>query len=705
MLRSVRMPLLVLVLIAGAAGTAFADGPVDGHWKGKIKVPGQTLEIEIDFATAGDGSLSGDISIPVQGIQDLGLIEIALDGSKILFKIQDIPGDPSFDGTISDDGDTISGTFTQAGQSIPFDLVRGDSPAAAARAALDGFDAVVKKAIEDFNVPGLALAVVAGGEIVYAKGFGYRDLEKKLPMTADTLFAIGSTTKAMTATVLGTFVDDGALDWDAPVRTYLPSFRLSDPTITDRITLRDMLTHRSGLPRHDLLWYNNNESTREEVISRMAHLELTEDLRAKFQYNNLMFMTAGYLAGKLNGTNWEGAVRQRLLQPLGMQRSNFSVLESQKDPDHALPYRENDDDELELIPFRNINLIGPAGSVNSSVNEMTHWLLLNLRGGKAGDQRVVNASTLAEIHSPQMTTGSTQSRPDISPATYGMGWMITSYRGHTRISHGGGIDGFVTSVMFFPNEDLGLVSFDNRASGIASLVNQHASDRIFGLDHEDWLGEALEQRTKGKEVADEAKEKKETLRVASTRPSHDLSDYAGQYENPGYGMLRIDVAGDGLQLLYNNIAAPLAHWHYDVWNGAETDGDPTFQDQKFLFRGNVDGLIAEVEATLDAQAGPIVFSKRPDEKLADPEYLSRFVGSYETATGDKISVELSGSVLHLVVPGQPTYTLEPNLSGRFVLKEFRMISVGFDLDAQGEVVKAVLYQPNGVFDATPVKEE
>ena len=576
--------------------------------------------------------------------------------------------------------------------------------AARARSALAGFDEVVEKAIADMNVPGLAIAVVAGGEVVYAEGFGYRDVEAKLPMTPDTLFAIGSTTKAMTATVLGMLADEGKMEWDAPLQTYLPGFRLSDPMTTARITPRDLVTHRSGLPRHDRLWYNNNEPTRAEMIARLAHLELTEDLRVKFQYNNLMFMTAGYLAGTLNGTTWEEAVDERLFTPLGMERSNFSVEVSQKDDNFSLPYRENDDDEIEEIPFRNIDLVGPAGSVNSTVNEMSRWLLFNLGGGTVGDRQLVNAATLTEIHSPQMTTGATPDRADISVATYGMGWMIDTYRGHRRIHHGGGIDGFITSVMFFPDDGLGLVAFNNRGSGLPSLVNQHATDRVLGLDEEDWIGEALENRKKGKAEQDKAEEKKEATRIEDTSPSHPLADYAGRYTDPGYGTLEVRQVGESLEFEINGITTPLEHWHYDVWNGVEIDADPTFADQKLLFRTNVDGLISAVETQLEPRAGAIVFEKGTDPRLFDPEYLERFVGTYETATGTKITIAISGNALTASIPGQPTFTLEPALTGRFALKEVRVVSIGFEVDDAGVVTKALLYQPSGVFEAPRVEE-
>ena len=572
--------------------------------------------------------------------------------------------------------------------------------AASARAALEGFDDLVRQAIEDFNVPGLGIAVVAGGEVVYAEGFGYRDVENDLPMTPNSLFAIGSTTKAMTVTALGMLVDEGKLDWDMPLRTYLPGFRLSDPLTTERITPRDLVTHRSGLPRHDMVWYNNDQSTRAEIVAQLAYLELTEDLRAKFQYNNLMYMTAGYLAGQLSGKTWEEVVRERLFEPIGMQRTNLSVEESKKDADHALPYRENDDDEIELIPFRNIDLVGPAGSVNSSVNEMARWLLFNLHGGKVGDRQLINAATLADIHSPHMTTGATADRPDISVSTYGLGWDIATYRGHRRIAHGGGIDGFITSVMFFPDADLGLVVFNNRGSYLPDLVAQHAADRVLGLEEVDWIGEALEERRKAKAESQQAEEKKEATRVAGTSPYHGLPDYAGEYANPGYGTLRVTAAGGALEVTYNDITAPLEHWHYDVWSGTKgSSGDTTFEDEKFIFRGNVDGLIAAVEARFEPRGEPIAFDKQTDPRLSDPEYLRGFVGTYEMAATGRFTIELSGHILTLTFPGQPLMTLEPNLSGRFVLKEYRVISVGFELDDQDRAVKAILYQPDGVYDA------
>lgn len=571
-----------------------------------------------------------------------------------------------------------------------------------AREALAGFDDFLTKALQTWNVPGLGFAIVIDGEVVFADGFGYRDLEQDLPMTADSLFAVGSTTKAFTTTVLGMLVEKGKIDWDEPVATYLPGFKLYDPVATERLTVRDLVTHRSGLPRHDYLWYNNNELSRAEFVERLAYLEPSADLRQKYQYNNLMYLTAGHLIEVITGGTWEEAVRARILEPLGMERTNFSVDTSQQDADHARPYREDDNQRIEAIPFRRIDAVGPAGSINSSVAEMARWLRFNLDGGTVNGEALVDAVTLTDIHSPHMTTGISAKRPDISPPTYGLGWGIDSYRGHRRVQHGGAIDGFLTSVMLFPDDGVGLVSFTNRRSGLPGIVNQHAADLVLGLDFVDWQAEGLEQRAAAIEAEEAGEQGLKALRVAGTSPSHALADYAGEYHHPGYGPLTVSLTDAELSLTFNDIAVPLEHWHYDVWNGAKTEGDPAFENKKFLFRADFDGQIAAVETPFEPQVNPIVFAKRPDSRLTDPAHLEHLAGVYELPT-NRATVSLSGQVLTLSLPGQQTYTLEPTLAGRFALKEFSVVTLEFDVDADGEATGITIYQPDAIVEGTKVE--
>jgi CubicO group peptidase (beta-lactamase class C family) len=710
------------MLLAGpqvwAAAASDSSPSLAGRWKGSIAGPGQEIAFDVDLREAAGGALSGDISIPAQNAFDLALGDVSANASRLQFKIVGVPGDPAFDGTIAADGARVEGSFKQGGADLSFEMERVEGAAATAKAALQGFDDFVTSAVAAWNVPGTGIAIVSGGEVVYAEAFGWRDIEAEKPMTTDTLFAIGSTTKAMTATVLGMLVDEGKLQWDQPLRNWLPSFKLMDDSISERITPRDIVTHRSGLPRHDLLWYNNNSVSRGDMVKRLAHLELTADLREKFQYNNLMFMTAGFLIETITGKTWEQNVRERLFDPLGMKRSKrstFSVLDSQQDADFAQPYREREEDhQLERIPFRRIDLIGPAGSVNSSVNEMAKWLLFNLRHGRVGEKQLIQAATLDEIHSSQMTIPAKPDRADISPPSYGMGWVIDTYRGHRRLQHGGGIDGFITSVMFFPNDDVGVVAFTNSGSGLPSLLAQHAADRVLGLEPVDWSGDALAKVKKAREAAKTAGEDKEAARRQNTSPSHAIGEYPGEYAHPGYGTLRIEAGKDGEDLAHgggsgpwglvaviNDIRAPLEHWHYDVWNGADAgSGDPTFEDRKFLFETDFEGNIAAVETVVDDIAGPVTFKRRPDARLSDPKYLARFAGTYRFAiTGDTAVIEVTGDVLTASIAGQPRYTLVPGIDGKFDLKDVQGIRIEFVEDPEGKVSKAIFYQPEGVFEA------
>jgi len=324
---------------------------------------------------------------------------------------------------------------------------------------LKGFPEFVEKAMKGWKVPGLAISIVKDGKVVFAEGFGFCDVKKGLKVTPQTLFAIGSSSKAFTATAMGILVDECKLDWDNPVREYLPSFKLKDLFAAERMTHRDLVCHRSGLPRHDAIWYGAS-ANRKELFNRLAYLEPSKDFRTIFQYQNLMFMTAGYLVGQIAGKTWEKFVQERILNPLGMNDGNFSVEDSKKAPDFALPYMEKKDKVIE-IPFRNIDAVGPAGSINSNVMDMAKWVLLNLNKGKHGEKQIISEASLKQIHSPQMVMGEMfpgfEKYNELFYDNYGMGWMITFYKGHLLLHHGGGIDGFTALVSFMPRDNMGIV--------------------------------------------------------------------------------------------------------------------------------------------------------------------------------------------------------------------------------------------------------
>jgi CubicO group peptidase (beta-lactamase class C family) len=572
-------------------------------------------------------------------------------------------------------------------------------PAAAMKKSLEGFDSVIDKAIKDFKVPGLAIAVVKDGQVIYARGFGQRDVEKKQPVTPGTLFAIGSCTKAFTTFVMGTLVDEGKLEWDIPARTYLPGLRMNDPIATESITPRDLVTHRSGLPRHDLFWYNTHR-TGKDVFARLAHFEHTEPLRSKFQYNNMMFMLAGYLIEKVDGRPWEESVRARILRPLGMDSSNFSVLDSQKADDFALPYDEQEG-KVRVIPFRDITSVGPAGSINSSVADMARWVAVHTHGGKIDGKAIISPAVLNDLHTPQMTIGQPSSKKEISPGSYALGWMVDTYRGHRRVHHGGGIDGFTSQTCLFPDDGMGLVVLTNKnGTPLPELITRHAADRLLGLQPIDWLAEGLEKRTKAQDAEKEAKKKKESVRRTGTKPAHPFEEYAGEYEHPGYGELKVEFKNGKLVAVINGIEATLEHWHYEVFNAPKADNDPALADinWKLQFQTNVKGDVDAVTAPLEPSVKPILFTKRPDKKLSDPEYLKRFEGQYELA-GQTATIRLQGHVLTLKQADGPPVELIPDRNDEFNLKRQAGVSIHFVTDPQGHVTEMALNTDDGVFTA------
>lgn len=673
-----------------------------GHWEGFIDIPGMKLEILIDFVQKEDGSWEGKISIPAQKAKDVRLSPIVVIDKDVAFEIEGIPGNPTFKGTLSDDGMSLVGEFTQGGQTFPFSLSRAVSPVVRAKNALEGFDEIIEQGLKALNAPGVAMAVVKDDKVIYAKGFGYRDVENQLPMTPDTLLAIGSASKAFTTFAMGVLVDEGKLEWEKPVRNYIPWFRLFDHFASERLTPRDLVTHRSGLPRHDLTWYNNFDTSREELVRRLAYLKPTADLRERFQYNNLMFLTAGYLIEVLTDKKWEDAIRSHVFEPLGMKRTNFSVEDSQKDEDFALPYREREG-KIEEIPFRNITNIGPAGSINSCVYDMSHWLLVHLNDGKFEGKQIIGPQTVEDMHLAHMPTGETPAIPEVTPADYGLGWFVDSYRGHLRVHHGGNIDGFSALVSMLPEDGVGFVALVNKnGTPLPELLVRHASDLILNLEAKDWIRQAAERKAKGEEAQKEAEQKKQTRRKSGTKPAHNLEEYTGDYNHPGYGDLKVFVQKKQLRFTYNGITTPLEHWHYETFNGKRAD-DPTFEDMRLTFRTDVNGNVASLEAPFEPTLDPITFQKKPDARLFDPEYLQQFVGKYQLVD-QVITINLKGNSLTAFIPGGTEMELVPEIGDEFRLKQIKIFSLKFKTDDKGQVIGLELFEPDAVYEASRIED-
>ncbi len=473
---------------------------------------------------------------------------------------------------------------------------------------LRGFDAWVDSVMVEWHVPGLAVGAIQNGQVIVAKGYGYRDVEAKLPVTSKTLMAIGSNSKSFTVVLMGMLVDEKKLEWDRPVRTYLPDFQLYDDFATREMTPRDLVTHRSGLPRHDNLWYGR-PFTRPELYQRLRYLEPSFSFRSRYQYQNLMFMTAGYLVEKLSNRSWDDLIKERIFTPLGMSRSNTSAKDIVKSDDYSLPYGWRDG-ALVKLPFRNIDAVGPAGSINSSVEEMLKYVQFRMDEGTVGDRRLLSVDNETQFQSPQMVAGGSIEYPELAYSSYGMGLGVSAYRGRKTVGHGGGIDGFISSMNWMPSERIGIVVLSNNGSNpLPGIVMRVLYDRLLGVQPADWAGRQRKTDAEAATRRDQARQQVLATRRQGTSPSHPLSGYDGTYNHPGYGDFTVKVDGQDLVVSLDPHVVRLKHFHYDVWEIQDPGGAVPFSGL-LRFETNPKGEIAKVLVPLEPAIAAIPFVRR-----------------------------------------------------------------------------------------------
>ena len=446
------------------------------------------------------------------------------------------------------------------------------SVAAAQKSSLGDFDAYVTRAIQDWKVPGLAIAIVKNDSVVLMKGFGTRTMGQTQPVDEHTLFAIGSASKAFTATLVAMLVDEGKMRWDDRAATYLPGFELYDPYVARELTVRDLLTHRSGLARGDMVWYAGGFD-RDEILRRVRFLTPSWSVRSRFGYQNIMYLAAGQAAARAAGKSWDDLVRERVFAPLGMSETNTSTRALEGKPNVATPHVERDD-TLRVVSWHNIDNIAPAGSINSNVADMSKWVRFQLAGGKANGKVLVGAAALAETHTPQMVVPIAAAAKTVNPFThlesYGMGWFLQDYRGRELDQHGGNIDGMSAMVALMPEEKIGVVILTNaNGSPLPTIVLDRAIDALIGAPPRDWSAEQRVATDTARARARKAEQKRIAARVSGTRPSLALEKYAGVYADSMYGDLTIRAAEGRLTMRYGTgIDADLTHWHFDTFQAS-----------------------------------------------------------------------------------------------------------------------------------------
>ncbi len=478
-------------------------------------------------------------------------------------------------------------------------MVRKPAPANVNRRMAD-LDREIGRVMRAFPSPGLSVVAVQDGRTVLARGYGLRDVEAKLPFTAQTRTVIGSCTKAMTATLAGMLVDEGRLAWDEPIVTYLPWFRLSDPPITPRVTMADLLSHRTGLPGHDRLWYHSTE-TREQIVRRLAYLPLSADLRVKYQYNGLAYITAALVIERITGQSWEDNLRRRLLEPLGMDTEFFGVDRVQTSDNYAHPYGKPKSarGRPPRIDHYTHTQIAPGGPTCFSAVDMGKWLSFQLALGKIGQTQLVHPDQIKRTHRPHAWPEGVIGYPEVMHGAYGLGWVVDQYRGRHRINHGGGISGFTSFASLLPNEGVAVaVMVNTYGSFIPGIVTKLVYDRLLGLEKTDWTGRA--QREVQQQRSQGGKPPQPAIRRRGTQPSHGLGAYVGRFAHPGYGTIEIARRSKTLTAAYHDGPDVLRHFHYDVfeWN-EETTGRTTMVQFQTGRDGGIDALTIRMEPAVE----------------------------------------------------------------------------------------------------------
>lgn len=572
---------------------------------------------------------------------------------------------------------------------------------------LKGLEKELKEVLKATNTTGFAIAIVEKDKIVYANGFGYSDYENKVPVDANTLFAIGSCSKSFTASILGQLSDEGKMSLDDSPRLYIPELKFYNNDMDNNIIISDLMSHRTGLPRHDYSWYLFPSVSKDSLVQRIQHHEPFAGVREKWRYNNFMFLTQGVIAERITGKSWEENIQERFFKPLNMKRSNLHIDELEKSTNVAFGYSVNDDATVEKLDYYKIGGMCPAGSINSSVNEMSNWLITWINGGMFNGEQVIPESFVREaISSKAVISGALPDKefPDLHMANYGYAWMLSSYKGHYEVEHGGAIDGFRASTSFYPSDSIGIVILSNQnGSPIPSLVRKMIADRMLGTEKTDWLALYKEKKKETKEAIKKAKETKEDVEANGPKSAHALIDFIGTYNHPGYGTFEIVLKNDSLYANFSRMKFYLQNKHYDVFDMLEVKDygiDTTDQSPlPFNFSTNDGGDISAVHLNMEPSIDrPLEFKRTPKTITVDKALMEKYVGEYEVM-GTTIKVFTKNETLFLFVPNQPEYEMIATEKHKFSFKSLDGFKLEF-LESEDESIQEVkMIQPNGTFIA------
>ena len=467
--------------------------------------------------------------------------------------------------------------------------------------SLAGIDTMVNRVLRDWQVAGCAVAVVKNNKVIYAKGFGYRDLDNKLPVTPNTVFSIASCTKAFTAQLIGTLVTNGKLNINQPVHHYYPELVFNNELLTNYVTVKDMLTHRTGLPRHDWLTASKVPLSLDSIVYRIRFLEPSVGFREQLTYCNLMYTVLGGLVQKLTGETWEAYMKEKVLAPLEMTNTTCLISDLPKAAEYSLGYTVRNDTIIKgTLGSDGANA---AGSMNASVNDMANWLIALLNEGTYKGKKVLSAQFVREATSPQMSAPSRPrfglpAYPDAYFGDYGYGWNIASYRGHYQVTHGGDLPLFSSTTCLFPTDSVGIVVLVNKFDAtISEIITACIADKLLSLPYKDWNGLIRARQPKNRALS--------TLQRRPVRKplTHPLLDYTGYYSHPAYGMIQIVNRNDTLHASHNGRSILFEHENFDIFRAGVPGG-------RLHFSMNTEGKIISLSGSLEPEVKDIVFLKK-----------------------------------------------------------------------------------------------
>lgn len=564
---------------------------------------------------------------------------------------------------------------------------------------LESFDQYIQDAMKSWRCPGVAVSIIKGDDILHQNAYGLRDVENQLPMTEDTRFAMASVTKSFTAMSVALLVDEGKLEWDKPVREYMPEFILDDPYVTQHVTVRDMLSHRTGLPRHDFSAWRL-DVPRAEFIKRMKHFKFNATFREKFQYNNLMYYAAAYLVEKIAEQRWEDFVQEHIFSPLRMVASNFAPEPPQDGQVNANGYRVDRDKEggaksLIYMPFGKHTELSPgaAGALFSTLADLTQWLKVHVNDGRSGDIQFVSPNNLKQMHLPQTIIpggGFNEALLGNTIFSYGMGWFIEPYRGYTLVHHGGNVEGHSLIIGFVPQEKVGIVVLTNIAElPLRDVLLYEGIDCALDLLDRGWNAKFHEMfdpiivaEAKGKQTAVEE-------RLENAPPTHPLETYSGRYRADGYPDFAVRLEGEGLQACTVGSLdwSELRHYHYDVFEWHLPDFD-FWMKIRFLINDN--GEVDSVSIPIETEVENVTFTRKQPELTE--EIIAALIGEYDPPIdGITYTITAHEGKIYATETGNPPkeikpYKLNDNLVG------FRMDRSRLDFMRENDTITRLVFK-------------